>query len=82
LSGIYADAGFTDKAIEISKSLLKIYIKEEVWDIVMILCERILEWDRDDSEIKKYLIEIYRKMLKEEPDNFEIKVKLNNLLVV
>jgi len=82
LSGIYADAGFTDKAIEISKSLLKIYIKEEVWDIVMILCERILEWDRDDSEIKRYLIEIYRKMLKEEPDNFEIKVKLNNLLIV
>ena len=81
MSEIYSEAGIVDKAIEISEKLLKIYEKEELWDIVVILGERIFSLDPSDQKMKDYLIDIYQKLLEKDPDNMEIMGKVNNLIL-
>jgi tetratricopeptide (TPR) repeat protein len=81
LGEIYAQKGSIEKAVQCSKRLAQIYTEEGLLDKVIVLYEKLIDWDPDNVEIREKVIEIYRQILQMDPSNLSARHKLiGNLL--
>lgn len=78
---IYAQNGIIEKAVSTFLRLTRIYTDEGLLDKVIVLYEKILDWDAENTEAREKIIDIYRKILLSDPSNLSARHKLiGNLL--
>ncbi|MHC9542961.1 MAG: tetratricopeptide repeat protein [Vulcanimicrobiota bacterium] len=81
LSEIYAQKGQIERAVQCSKKLAQIYTEEGLLDKVIVLYEKLIDWDPDNVEIREKVIDIYKQILQLDPSNLSARHKLiGNLL--
>lgn len=81
LAEIYAQKGSIERAVNCSRKLAQIYTEEGLLDKVIVLYEKLIDWDPDNVEIREKVIDIYRQILQMDPSNLSARHKLiGNLL--
>jgi len=81
LGEIYAQKGSIERAVQCSKKLAQIYTEEGLLDKVIVLYERLIDWDPDNVEVREKVIDIYKQILQMDPSNLSARHKLiGNLL--
>lgn len=81
LGDIYSQRGQNDKAVDIYLKLAGLYAEEGMLDKVVSIYERLMEWEPENSSIRKKLIDIYREILKGDSGNLPARHKLISLLL-
>lgn len=73
--------GLISDAVQIFKHLAQIYSNEGLFDRVILLYDKLLEWESDNIEIRNKVIEMYRSGLKIDPSNLRARHKLIENLI-
>ncbi|MBI2267658.1 MAG: tetratricopeptide repeat protein [Armatimonadetes bacterium] len=76
LGELYGAQGRLDLAIAASKRLADAYMSEGLFDKVIPLYERLVDWEPENVELRNKVIDIYRKSLAVDPSNLNARHKL------
>ncbi|MCL5035793.1 MAG: tetratricopeptide repeat protein [Chloroflexi bacterium] len=73
---IYAQMKDYSRASQLYKQLAVLYSDEGLLDKVIMLYEKMVEWNPDDINLRDRIIEMYRKVLGADPSNLSARHKL------
>jgi tetratricopeptide (TPR) repeat protein len=81
LAESYFKLGDTSNAVRVYKHLAEVYSQAGLFDKVIILYEKLTEWEPDNTEIITHLISIYKMALNVDPGNLRARLQLIQNLI-